>query len=170
MTTIQHEVYIAAPPAQVWQALADFGNIAIYNPGVSHSYLTSEQEQGVGMTRHCDLTLPGASLEERIIDWQEGQSYTLEIYQGQKLPPVHYIHVTLAVQPESEGSRASTRMEYKLKYGFLGALMDRLMVNKGMSGGMQGLLAGLKHYCETGELVESEQQVSLHAVAATASS
>jgi uncharacterized protein YndB with AHSA1/START domain len=169
MTTIKYEIKIDAPPAQVWQALADFGNIALYNPGVPKSYLTSAQGEGVGATRHCDLSFAGGSLEERIIDWQEGRSYTVEIYDGQKVPPADYIHVTLAVQPDGKGSRASTHMEYKLKYGVLGALMDRLMVNKGMSGGMQGLLAGLKHYCETGEPVESEQQVNLQAVAATTS-
>jgi uncharacterized protein YndB with AHSA1/START domain len=169
MTTIKHEVYINAPQEQVWQALANYGNIAIYNSGVTQSYVTSEQAEGVGATRHCDLALPGASLEERIIEWHEGQSYKVEIYQGEKVPPAHYIHITLTVQPEGEGSRASTHMEYQLKYGILGALMDRLMVHKGMSGGMQGLLAGLKHYCETGEAVESEQQVDLQAVAAAGS-
>jgi hypothetical protein len=53
-------------------------------------------------------------------------------------------------------------MVYELKYGPLGALMDRLMVRKAMSQGMEGLLAGLKHYSETGK------QVNLTAVAVAA--
>jgi len=169
VTTILRTIYIDAAPDQVWRALADFGNIARYNPGVPQSYVTSDQAEGVGATRHCDLAMAGASLEERIIDWQEGQSYTVEIYDGEKLPPVHHIHVTLSMEPDGEGTRAMTHMTYQLKFGPLGALLDRWMVRKNMSQGMEGLLAGLKHYCETGETVASAQQVNLTAVTSVAS-
>lgn len=166
MTRLQHEVSINASPSQVWQALADFGNISVYNPGIPKSYLTSAQSVGIGATRHCDLSQPGMALEERIIDWKEGEAYTIEVHGGEKLPPVEHMQVTLAVRSEANGSIASTVIVYQPKYGVIGFLMDMMMMRKGMAGGMQGLLAGLKHYCETGERVESNQQIDLDVVVA----
>ncbi|MBI1294024.1 hypothetical protein GC175_03570 [bacterium] len=71
------------------------------------------------------------------------------------------IQVTLAVQAEGDGSIASTVMVDQPKYGPLGQLMDVMMMRKGMAGGMQGLLAGLKHYCEKAE-VQSPNPQSLN--------
>ena len=168
MSTVKREVRIDAPYEKVWSTMANFGDIYTYNPGVPHSYLTSEQETGVGTTRHCDLAFAGASIEERILEWNEGDSYTLEIFDGKKLPPVEYIRVTLAARPHGEGAIASTYMEYKLKYGPVGALMDRLMVHRQMAQGMEGLLAGLKFYSETGQPVDSPKEINTAAVAVPA--
>ena len=55
MTTLTREVRINAPKEKVWDILADFGNIYLFNPGVPKSYLTSDQQVGVGTTRHCDV-------------------------------------------------------------------------------------------------------------------
>ena len=86
MTTITREVWIDAPHDKVWRILADFGGIYKYNPGVSNSHSTSSANEGVGATRHCDL-LPAGSVEERIIAWNEGRDYKLEIYDGRGVPP-----------------------------------------------------------------------------------
>lgn len=42
------------------------------------------------------------------------------------------------------------RMEYELKFGPVGQLMDALMVRKKWNASIQGLFAGFKHYVETG--------------------
>ncbi len=55
MSTIIREVQIEAPQDKVWRALADFGNIAWFNPGVPQSYVTSEQREGIGATRQVNL-------------------------------------------------------------------------------------------------------------------
>lgn len=49
------------------------------------------------------------------------------------------------------GKRA---IEYSLKMGPVGALMDATLVKPQFSKGFGGLLAGLKHYTETGEQVD----------------
>ena len=64
MTKLAYEIEIKAPVEKVWEAIADFGNISKFNPSVPTSHLTADQAQGVGTTRHCDLFVPGASIEE----------------------------------------------------------------------------------------------------------
>ncbi len=55
MTRISREIRIHAPKEKVWAAIADLGAIQDFHPGVKKSYYTSEQREGVGASRHCDL-------------------------------------------------------------------------------------------------------------------
>ncbi|MSP60402.1 MAG: hypothetical protein EXR72_08680 [Myxococcales bacterium] len=48
-------------------------------------------------------------------------------------------------------TRIEQRMEYQLKYGPIGALMDALLVRRKWDAGIKGFFAGLQRYVETGE-------------------
>lgn len=86
MNEITREVWIDTPRQKVWKVLADFGNVYLTSPNITKSYATSDQETGLGATRHCDLTLFGANLEERIVGWDEGHSLKIDIYDWENLP------------------------------------------------------------------------------------
>ena len=163
MTTVTREVWINAPVEEVWALLADFGNIYLFNPNVPKSYLTSSQQQGVGTTRHCDLNVAGASIEERIVDWQEGKSMTIDIYEGKKSPPFKTALATIRVASEKGGTKVTGTLEYKMKFGPVGSLMDVAMVKPQFGKAWSLLFAGLKHYAETGEEINGETR-SCHAV------
>ena len=61
MTKIINEIWIDASRQKVWdQALKDFGDIYLWNPGVSKSHTTNSKPTGLGAERHCDLNLAGA--------------------------------------------------------------------------------------------------------------
>lgn len=167
MTTITHEVRINAPKEKVWDILADFGGIYKFNPGVSDSYSTSSANEGVGATRHCDL-LPAGSIEERIIEWNEGRDYKIEIYEGKGAPPFKSAIAHLKIQPGGDGTRVKMHLDYSLKFGLFGSLMDRLLVKQQFSKAVPGILAGLKHYVETGEVVDGKIRLSLQPVTAVA--
>ena len=153
MTTLYYEIKIDAPPQEVWDILADFGGIYKYNPSVSQSYSTSPANSGLGATRHCDLR-PTGTVEERIIAWNEGHDYKVDIFEGKGVPPFRSSIAHLVVEPDRRGTKASMRLDYSLKYGVLGKLMDKLVVKSQFSKAIPGILAGLKHYSETGEPVE----------------
>lgn len=152
MTQIQHEIRINAPKDRVWKALADFGGIYKLNPGVPKSYSTSENNEGVGATRHCDL-LPMGSVEERIVDWHEGQFYTIEIFDGEMMPPVKDILGTIGLREDGDSIIAYMEMEYSPK-GLIGVVMNAVMVKNQFDKTVKSILQGLKHYAETGELVD----------------
>jgi carbon monoxide dehydrogenase subunit G len=168
MTRLTREVRINAPKEKVWEILADFGGISKFNPNVSTSYCTSEANSGVGATRHCDLSFKGASLEERIVEWREGHSYTIEIYQGKNTPPFKTARASISVRKDGNASIVTGTFDYSLKYGLLGVLMDKLMVQPQFSRAWSHLFAGLKYYAETGEPVEAHTPVNLTEVVAVA--
>ena len=165
MTVIERSVLVDAPRQRVWEAIADIGGIQTWNPGVPRSYSTSEAAGGVGATRHCDLATPGASLEERVTDWIEGRSYTIEIFAGKRIPPFREAHGTISLEEKGHQTLVTARMRYTMKLGVLGALMNGLIVRSQFGSAFAGMVAGLKHHVETGEEVSDKTPLDLRDVA-----
>ncbi|OJJ18301.1 hypothetical protein BKI52_26140 [marine bacterium AO1-C] len=148
MTYIEKSLIIDAPKNVVWEALADFGAIKKFHKGLKDSYATSEANGGLGATRHCDLK-PMGSIEERITRWEEGSLYTVEIYEGKKTPPFKTAFATLKVESiNANQTKAYFIIEYTLKFGLLGQLMDAMMVKSQFSKASQIILDGLKEFSE----------------------
>ena len=100
----------------------------------------------------CEL-LPMGAIEETAVEWHDGESYVVSITPMAKAPPFKQARARLALKEENGGTRASMNVEYTLKYGVLGKLMDALMVRSQFQKAIPGVLRGLKHYTETGEEV-----------------
>lgn len=148
MTIIEKEAIINRSKDVVWDILADYGNIQKFNPNIKSSHCTSQIANGLGATRQCELK-PIGVIQERIIRWVEGRSYTVEIYQGEKVPPFQECIATLSVE-KLDGAQTRVRfvIQYDLKYGFLGKAMDNIMVRSQFTTAAETLLAGLKSYAE----------------------
>lgn len=150
MSTITGSVRINAPKDKVWEILSDFGGVINYNPGLSNSYSTSENNQGVGATRHCDL-LPMGSIEERILEWNEGSDYLVDIYQfNGPTPPVKNALGRLSVETDGNETVASMELTYEMKLGFIGNAMKGLVLDGQYQKAVNGILQGLKYHVETG--------------------
>ena len=129
MTSITRTVWIDAPRQKVWDVLADFGNVYLTSPSIEKSYLTSEQKTGVGTTRHCDLNMMGAQLEERIVGWEEGKELKINIYQWKNMPMIRSMDAAFTLSDERNGTRLQATMDYHLGMGPLGAMMDAMMMD-----------------------------------------
>jgi hypothetical protein len=70
-------------------------------------------------------------------------------------PPIRDFQATVAVQPDGTRTRVSIVAIYQPKYGLFGWLLDQLMIKRQYSTMLPNVLAGLKHYAETGEVVDS---------------
>jgi len=78
MADIVEEATIERSPAVVWDALADFGNIARWAPNVDHSCLTTELATGEGAVRRVQV---GRNvLLERVVAWEPGRSLAYELH------------------------------------------------------------------------------------------
>ncbi len=100
MTTISREIEINASKEEVWKAIAKFGDICHASPGVLKSHVTSEQQEGVGATRHCDFAMNGAMAEERVTQWKEGESLTIEVYDLKKMSGFDKMEAEFKVRTE----------------------------------------------------------------------
>ncbi len=152
MGQFRKQIRIEAPKHRVWEVLADLGSIYKWNPNVSYSYSTSESGGGEGATRHCDVQAPVKGyLEERAFDWREGEGFKIDVYDTSF--PTKSNVVQFRVKADADSTIVEVMPEYRLKFGFFGTLIDRLLVGRQFQKGMEKLLAGLKHYVETGEEV-----------------
>jgi hypothetical protein len=95
------------------------------------------------------------TVEETAVDWRAGASYTLSVafVKGQALPIRDFL-ATVAVQPDGTGTLVSLIVEYQPKFGVLGRLLDQFMIKPQYEQMLPNILVGLKHYAETGEVVD----------------
>ena len=100
MTTISGEVRINAAKDHVWDVLADLSTVQHYNAGVLKAYYTSQAKEGLDAARICEFP-QNLTVEEKVIQWREGESYTLSVdfVQGMK-PPIKTLQGTLSVRAD----------------------------------------------------------------------
>ena len=118
------------------------------------SYYTSDNSKGLGASRVCEF-LPGGSVEEGATEWQEGEGYLLEVHPLEKAPPFKKAFGRMALKQDGQESLVTLEIEYTLKFGPIGRLMDALMVRPQFRRVVPSVLAGLKHHTETGEAVNA---------------
>ncbi|WP_420645125.1 SRPBCC family protein [Candidatus Leptofilum sp.] len=145
MGSFATEITIDAPVTAVWQALGNIGEIYQWNPGVRASHTTSAQTEGMGATRFCDLGGKNY-LDEEVVLWQPNEKLTMRIT-GTNLPFAEG-DIRFTLRPEGEQTVVTVSPLYKLKFGLLGQLLDRLYVRNNYRQGMDALLAGLKQFVE----------------------
>ena len=146
MSTFREHITIRAPRTAVWTALADIGSIHTWNPGVHDSRRTSEQAEGVGATRSCDLG--GRNyLHEAVTTWEPPERLTMSITDTNL--PFARADIRFALEDRGDETLVTVAPDYALKFGPLGRLLDRFFVRSTYAKGMRGLLRGLKDHVES---------------------
>lgn len=145
------------PADQVWAWLKDYGNIHRIHPMIGKSYIEGEQSCGVGAVRICEMNMGGFQLKERVLDWQENQSYTVDIYET-TLPLMKRSLATFGVRAiGTETSEVYIDIEYTTTFGIFGKSMDALFMNPVMTVMMKRMFRKLD------EFLSSSRQQSLDA-------
>ena len=145
MTTIHHEVHAACPPERVWALLADLEAVQQYNPGVRSAAVEGEQRSGVGARRSCDL-LPKGRVVERVTHWEDGRALGLEVAESDW--PIHFMRWVTRIEPIDEGTRITQALEYKVKFGPIGWLLDRLVMKRKLTATLDDVFTSLVRYAE----------------------
>ena len=151
MNTFTLEKLIHAPQAVVWEKLADFGNVSIFNPMVEHSTLLGNQQCSLGATRSCTF-YDGKSVEEKITDWQEGRSLTIAITRGDM--PVKTANIRMSLH-DAANNNTWVRIdgEFEMKSGIADAIIGPLMMKPMMKKMLGDVLKGLDAHCQTGKQI-----------------
>ena len=143
----EFEVYetIEAPVVRVWEALADIGSISRWNPGVSDSRLLTDTDTGVGSARHCDLG--GRNyLRESVFEFVPHERLTMRVDETNL--PFATIDIRFRLVDRDGRTDLTVSPIYRMKYGVLGFIADRLLVRRMYTKGMQALAGGLKRHVE----------------------
>jgi hypothetical protein len=102
----------------------------------------------------------GATAEERVVEWTEGESITIEIYELHNMPGIDKLTLQLSVRSVAGGSVMRGEMNYTMKNVFFD-LMNRLMMKSMNAKLLDGIMAGHKKYMETGEIVNEKTPLDL---------
>lgn len=152
MTTIHHEALAACEPARVWELLADLEAVQRYNPGVRSAAIEGAQRTGVGARRSCEL-LPKGRVVERVTHWEDGRAIGLELDDHDW--PVHFMRWLTRVEAHGGGTRITQSLEYQVKLGPLGWLLDRMVMKRKLTATLDGVFASLVR-CAEGNAGDSE--------------
>lgn len=105
-------------PEALWEVIADFPNIANWYSGVKTSVSTSTEGEGVGATRHCELS-PAGALDERILEWEEGRRVKIAVEKTAKAP-IKRATADFVITPEGDQVRLDIDYEFEPKGGVAG--------------------------------------------------
>ena len=147
MTVLENAIRIDAAPDRVWSVLASLDALDRYDPGVAKAEIVSDVKEGPGAARRCDLT-PGGWFKEKISEWRPHEALAFELYECTL--PVRRLRHTYTLAPDGDGTVVRQRMEYELKFGALGRLLDAFVVRRKWNAGIRTFFGGLKRYVEDG--------------------
>jgi len=145
MTIIHHEIHAKCPPGRVWSLLSDLEAVAHYNPGVRRAVIEGDQRQGVGARRACELS-PKGRVVERVTHWEAERALGLEVAESDW--PIRFMRWVTRVEPSETGTRISQSLEYELKFGLLGRLLDRLVMRSKLTRTLDEVFASLVKHAE----------------------
>jgi hypothetical protein len=145
MTTIRHEIRAECPPERLWALLSDLEAVARYNPAVRSARVRGGQQTGVGAERSCEL-LPKGTVVERVTHWEEGRAVGLEVAESDW--PVHYMRWVTRLEPAPTGSVITQTLEYQVKFGPFGWLMDQLVMKRKLTTTLDSVFDSLVKHAE----------------------
>jgi hypothetical protein len=145
MTVIRHDLQARCAPDRIWALLSDLESVERYNPGVRAAKIQGPQRSGVGAARVCDL-VPKGRVVERVTHWEDGRTLGLEVAESDW--PIHFMRWLTHVQPHGEGTRITQELEYQMKFGPLGWLVDRLAMERRLRATLDAILAALVKHAE----------------------
>jgi Polyketide cyclase / dehydrase and lipid transport len=145
MTTIQHEIHAKCPPERVWALLGDLEAVQHYNPSVRRAAIEGAGRTGVGARRLCELE-PKGRVVERVTHWEEGRAVGLELDEHNW--PVDFMRWVTRIEPHRGGTRITQSLEYQVKFGPLGWLLDRMVMKRKLTENLDAVFASLARHAE----------------------
>jgi ribosome-associated toxin RatA of RatAB toxin-antitoxin module len=147
---IQRTRIVNAASAPTWTAVSEMKAVRDWHPNVASVSLLSEHNSGVGASRRVHFQ-DGNSVVETVTEESEREFVSVAMTE---LPLLDEAVVTISMKEQSVGQTEVTfTVDYTVKYGPLGWLMNALMMKRVFKKIFGISLAGLAYHLETGELV-----------------
>jgi ribosome-associated toxin RatA of RatAB toxin-antitoxin module len=147
MATIHNEITINAPIEKIWEALTEVEMLDKYDPTVKKSTALSQTKKGLGAKRKVDMLDGKNWFEEQCTVHLPNQTLTYELTACSF--PVHQLKHSYSFEKFGSQIKVKQVMQYQMKYGLLGKIMDIFMVRKQSDSGIKKFFAGLKSYTES---------------------
>ncbi|SEL78594.1 SRPBCC family protein [Haloferax larsenii] len=152
MHTVSSTRTIDTPVATVWNTIDDFGNVYRFHPDLEHSENINDAVTGEGAQRQCDF-YDGGTIREEVVESVPEQRQVTNVFDLGSFPLKEMVG-GFDLKPLDENSTEVTfTMSFVPKYGPVGWLMAKVMMNGQFRDIAEGILAGLDTHLQTGEVV-----------------
>lgn len=147
MSILHNEITIKASTEKIWGILTDLEMLEKYDPTVKSSTLVSTEKTGMNAKRKV-VMLDGKNwFDEKIVAFQPHQSLAIQLTDCSF--PIKNLKHTYRFEPLAGGqTKVHQTMEYEVKFGILGKLMDKMMIGKQFDSGIKQFFGGLKMLAE----------------------
>ncbi len=142
MAILHNETMIDAPLGKIWEALANIENLAKYDPTVKKSTAISTAKSGLGAKRKVEMQDGKNWFDEQITAFKPEEALTYELTACSF--PIHKLKHSYSFAQIGSQIKIEQQMEYEVKFGFFGKIMDALMIRKQFDRGIKLFLEGLK--------------------------
>ena len=147
MATIHNQITVNASVDKLWDILTDLELLDRCDPAVKKSTLVSAQKTGMGAKRKIDMLDGKNWFEEKVTVFKPNDALTYQLTDCTF--PVKALKHSYSFEIIGTQTRVKQVMEYTVKFGLLGKLLNSLMISKQFDHGIKKFLAGLKSYAET---------------------
>jgi uncharacterized protein YndB with AHSA1/START domain len=160
MSELSTQVQIKAPAEKLWEVLVDLDSLSQWVPGNTSSETASQNRETMTTARYYDAN-PFNNAEERATGWEEGHHYAYEV---KNIGPIKSAYNRFSLNQVGEEETVLTQtLDFQMKLGPVGALMDTLVFRPQFRKQMEQSLAALKEYVEHNEVVDSSIDLALSA-------
>ncbi|MBI3685175.1 SRPBCC family protein [Candidatus Azambacteria bacterium] len=147
MAIIHNEIIVNASVDKLWDILTDLELLDRYDPTVKKSTLVSAQKAGMGAKRKVDMLDGKNWFEEKVTVFKPNDALTYQLTDCSF--PIKGLKHSYSFEQIGHQTKVKQVMEYTVKFGLLGKLLDGLMIRKQSDSGIKKFFAGLKSYAET---------------------
>jgi len=146
MTTLHNEILIDAPMEKIWDSLSNIEELEKFDPTVKRSNALTPVKAGIGAARRVEMKDGKNWFEEKVTSWVPGKALTYELTACSF--PIQGLSHTYSFERAGNRIRVKQVMVYQVKFGWLGRVMDRLIIRRQSDAGIKKFMAGLKEYAE----------------------
>jgi ligand-binding SRPBCC domain-containing protein len=146
MTTLKNEIAINAPVEKIWAVLSNLQLLEIYDPTVLKSEIISAEKDGIGTKRKVYMKDGKNWFEEKVTQWEPCKTLAIQLTNCSF--PINGLEHNYSFISDGNSTIVKQTMEYEVKFGLLGKLMDMLIIKKQSDKGIKLFMKGLKEIVE----------------------
>jgi ribosome-associated toxin RatA of RatAB toxin-antitoxin module len=146
MATIHNEIIINAPAGKIWDALSNMEKLDQYDPTVKKSTVLTEAKSGIGARRKVEMLDGKNWFDETCTVFKPNEALAYELHACSL--PVRNLKHSYSFESIGEQIKVKQVMQYNVKFGILGRLLDVLVMRKQSDAGIKKFFMGLKTYAE----------------------
>jgi carbon monoxide dehydrogenase subunit G len=146
MLQITRTIDIDAPIEDAWKVLAKLDDVQNFIDSISRSVYNTDQKEGVGASRTCDVDGFGTIVEE-MVEWNDGESFSFTIEGGPTMMKSALSNWRLERKSEFQTTLHVTST-IEVRYGALGRLMEKFALGPKLGATLTSVVGQVKDHIE----------------------